>query len=76
MGKPCPGGTAPSVQVNALCCSTAAAAELLTPPTRPLSPGQGDRVASLVLAVCAARRWKVRSEGAPTWSLVCAIRRM
>lgn len=46
MGKPCPGGTAPSVQVNALCCSTAAAAELLTPPTRPLSPGQGDRVAS------------------------------
>ncbi|TWW65264.1 hypothetical protein D4764_21G0001640 [Takifugu flavidus] len=36
----------PSAQVNAPCCSTAAAPEVLTPPTRPLHPGPGVRAPS------------------------------
>lgn len=74
--------SAPSAQLygHALRCSTAAAPELLAPPTRPLSPGHSFPVrpthppspAQLfsLLSAC-ARRWKVRSEAGsrfpPTW---------
>lgn len=49
--------SAPSAQLygHGLCCSTAAAPELLIPPTRPLSPGQSfpsHPPAQLFLAVC------------------------